>query len=456
MQADDVNIKMKIKGVRDTFCLMANHYGDKQYIQDTLKVDAAGKISISKKEKYKGGIYMLVLPNKKYFEFIMDDIQQFSFETDTADLVNNMKIKGSQENILFYQYLSFISSKQKEVEPLKKQLEKVKNNKDSTALIQKKTAAIDKEVADYKLKFAKDNPKTFAGKLLMAMNEIEVPTAPILPNGRPDSTFSYRYYKAHFWDNIDFSDDRILRSPVYHGKMIQYLNTLTVQMPDSINKEIDLLLENTKNTPELYKYTAHTITYTYETSKIMGFDAVFVHMVEQVYLPGRGVWLDSAQTAKIVNRGLTLKPLLLGAVAPELVLLDTLMNTRSLHRTKAKYTILVFWDYDCGHCKKEIPKLLETYHKFKAKGVETFAVSTEYDVAKWKAFIRENKLDWINVCDPNHQTNFKKNYDIYSTPVILVLNEKKEIIAKRISAEQVDEMMERLLKEGKSEVGSQK
>lgn len=444
---NEVTIKLKIKGLKDTICLLANHYGDKQYIQDTLKVDSQGRITIDKKEKYKGGIYLMVLPNKKYFEFIMDETQNFTLETDTSDLVGNMKVKGSQENTLFYQYLSFISTKQKEVEPLRIQYEKVKEKKDSADVIQKKINVIDKEVADYKAKFAIENAKSFAGKLMKAMTEIEVPDPPKLPNGRTDSTFQYKYYKAHFWDNIDFTDDRILRSPVYHGKMMQYLNSVTVQIPDSIIKEVDFLLEKTKNTPELFKYTAHTITYNYETSKIMGMDAIFVHMVEEVYLPGKGVWLDSAQTAKIVNRGLTLKPLLLGKIAPELILLDTNNTVKTLHRTKGKYTVLIFWDYDCGHCKKEVPKLLEVYHKYRDKGVEVYAVSTEYDIKKWKDFIREHKLDWINVADPNHQTNFKKQYDIFSTPVIYVLNEKKEIVAKRINSEQVGDMMERMFKE---------
>jgi hypothetical protein len=55
-------------------------------------------------------------------------------------------------------------------------------------------------------------------------------------------------------------------------------------------------------------------------------------------------------------------------------------------------------------------------------------------------------LHWINVCDwiypEGHTISFRQQYDIYSTPVIYILDEKKKIIAKRIGVEQVDEILD--------------
>jgi hypothetical protein len=71
----------------------------------------------------------------------------------------------------------------------------------------------------------------------------------ILENGKKDSTFAYRYYKAHFWDNIDFSDDRMLRTPIFHPKVKQYMEKLTAQGPDyvdSINASADYLISKAK------------------------------------------------------------------------------------------------------------------------------------------------------------------------------------------------------------------
>ena len=118
---------------------------------------------------------------------------------------------------------------------------------------------------------------------------------------------------------------------------------------------------------------------------------------------------------------------------------DTALKMHSLHGIKAKYTILVFWDPTCSHCKTEIPKLCQYYDSVKTKGIslEVFSVGIESDIELWKKFIRDNKLGWINVTDLYNQTNFRNYYDIYSTPVIYLLDEQKRIIAKRLDTEKI-------------------
>ncbi|MBA3705010.1 MAG: TlpA family protein disulfide reductase, partial [Bacteroidetes bacterium] len=118
---------------------------------------------------------------------------------------------------------------------------------------------------------------------------------------------------------------------------------------------------------------------------------------------------------------------------------DTTGTYKELYAVKSKYTVLIFWDHDCGHCKKEVPKLAELYKKVKAKGVEVYAIETEDKPAEWKKFIRENNLNWINVheSDAYKRAVTKKIYDIYSTPVTYLLDENKIIKAKRIDVEQL-------------------
>ncbi|MCK6650289.1 MAG: thioredoxin family protein, partial [Bacteroidia bacterium] len=85
----------------------------------------------------------------------------------------------------------------------------------------------------------------------------------------------------------------------------------------------------------------------------------------------------------------------------------------------------------------------------KAKGVQVYAIETEDKPDEWKKFIKENKLNWINVCEPDEYKRAvtKKIYDIYSTPVIYLLDENKIIKAKRIDSEQIANIIEMLDKE---------
>ena len=57
----------------------------------------------------------------------------------------------------------------------------------------------------------------------------------------------------------------------------------------------------------------------------------------------------------------------------------------------------------------------------------------------------------MHTVDPYHQSRFSKLYDIRSTPQIYVLDDKKEIISKRIGAEQLEELMEKIIEQKSGE-----
>jgi thiol-disulfide isomerase/thioredoxin len=420
---------------------LAYHFGDKQYLRDTARVDSKGFFTFDGKEALPGGIYMAVLPDKRYFEFIVAE-QFFALETDTADYVRHMKVTGSVENKLFYGYLQFLYPKGSAIDSLKKALPKAKVKADSTAII-KKMEDIEKEIMNYRKDIVKNNPETFVAKIYNSMDIVQ-PTQEEkdAAKARKDSLFEFNFYKSHFLDHIDFTDDRIVRTPIYHQKIKEYMLNLTVPTIDSITKSADYLVAKAKNNKELFKYTVWYITTHYETSNLMGSDAVFVHMVEKYYKTKQAFWVDTATLKKIVERSDILKPLLIGKVIPNVVLWDSLDYPHTLHSIKAKYTIAYFWDPNCGHCQKETPKLYEVYKKYYSKGVDVYAVNIDREPKDWKKYVREHELHWTNVMDNHLSCNFRIQYDIYSTPVIYLLDEKKKIIAKRVGVEQLDEILD--------------
>src|SRR6185437_2319907 len=308
------SIKIRVKGIHDTTCFLAYHFGDKQYLRDTAKVDAKGNFTFEGKE-LPGGIYMAVLPGKRYFEIIVSGTENnFSMETDTADYSKYMKVKGSEENILFYNYMQYLEPKANTIDSLNKGLAKAKDKADSTAT-KEKMAALEKEIMDYRINLIKEHPTSFVAKTFKAIRPPEIPKD---LEGKPDSV-RYRYYKQHFLDDVDFTDDRLVRTPIFHNKLDEYIHKIVVQTPDSVNKEADILVSKTKGNKETFKYVVWYITTSYETSNIMGMDAVFVHMVEKYYMTKKAYWVDSATNMKIIERALILKPLMLGQPAPAMV-----------------------------------------------------------------------------------------------------------------------------------------
>jgi peroxiredoxin len=441
-------IKVQVHGLKDTVAYLGYHYGDKQYVTDTTRVDSKGNFSFSGEDILDGGIYLIVLPNKSYFEILVSE-QRFSIETDTLDMVSHMKVSGSKENEIFNKYQRFLVQKQKDITPLRARYEAWKSNTDSAKAIQQEMKLVDKEVKDARLKILYDHPKSFTAQLIRCMMEPEAPEPPKDEKGNIDSTFQFYYVKKHLLDSVDFSDARLLRSPLLAQKIKAYTETMTLQIPDSIIPAVDTIVQRSKKNKEVFKYAVITLTNHYETSKIMGHDEVFIHLAEKYYVTDDAFWADSTLKAKLWERIRKVKPNLIGKTAHNLTMKDTSGKFVSLHSVRAKYTILVFWSPTCSHCKEEIPQLGLLYDSLKTEGVEAFSVGIESDPVLWKQFINDHKLKWINVTDLYEQTRFRDYYDIYSTPVIYLLDEQKKIIAKRLDVPTLSTLLKKFIEKDK-------
>jgi hypothetical protein len=456
---DGYRITGEVKGLKNkTSVMLAYYFGGKQYATDTAIVKK-GKFTFEGDKKLKGGMYLVVLPESQYFDIIVSE-QRFSFSTEIDNLIGSMEFSNSAENPPFYEYLNFITQMQKEVTPIRKKLETAKGDRKEALQIQ--AQEIDAKVKAYRKNFVYNNYDKFFPKIVLAATEIEIPESPLDQNGNPDETFPYRFYKKHFWDNIDFSDERMLRTPIFFSKMDQYLDKLTAKHPDSINVSADVLVNLSKANAEIFQYVVSYITSTYERSKTMGMDAVFVHMVEKYYITGQCNWVDEEQLLKIADRAQKISPNLIGSKAPEFVdyygrpfMKDLNGKLFSLKDVSAEYTVLLFYGPTSSYCNEVAPKLRNTINTIKNQGldVKTFAVATEFSKNDWSNFIENHGIyDWINVADINHDdegkpvasSDWRDKYDIYSTPVIYLLDKYKKIVAKRITADQLSDILLRI------------
>ena len=385
--------------------------------------------------------------------------QNFSFYFDIKNFDNTLRFENSIDNTIASEYQTFLQAKLEIRNMLSNKLDSLDN--DDREIIESKISSINSSVKNYTNNFIDKNSKTFFSKFLKANQQIEIPESPLDSNGNPDRNFPYNFSKKHFWDNIDFTDSRILRTPIFFNKMDQYFDKMTAKHPDSINQSADILIKLSKANDEIFQYVVSYVTSTYERSKIMGMDAVFVHMVEKYYITNQCDWVDSTMLVKMQDRAQKIAPNLIGRKATEFIaygtafMKDTLEIPHTLSEIKADYTVLVFFGPSCGHCKKEIPKIKNDVDSLISAGydIETFAVATEFDKKEWKKFINDQKIgDWINVADINHDeegnpvasSDWRDKYDIYSTPVIYLLDKDKKIIAKRISHTQLVEILGRL------------
>lgn len=446
-------IKVKINGLSDTVVYLGHHFGAKKYVVDTTTIDSKGVAVFKGDKDLNRGIYLLVMPSKgmNYFEFLIADNQKFSFETDTANYVEHMKIKGCKENQLFNEYQRKMADIQNRRTELNKEYEEVKEDEAEKERVTAELTALNEERVEFMDNMVEKNPDAFFSTILLAMKDVEIPDPPRDENGViTDSTFQYRYFKSHYFDYIDFTENGLLRTPIYEGKLNYYFDKMVVPLIDSLMPEANAIITKAFEGGDslMFQFTASHLLHYFETSKVMGYDAVFVDIAEKWYLSGKATWADTAFMAKLNERVAKITPTRLGEIAYNLQRMQSIDDKYyNLHDVKADYTVLVYFEPHCGHCKKEVPKLMDYYRdSLKTMGVKVFLVYTQYDKEEWKEFLDEKDLyeeGWINVWDgPYPHSQFRDFYDIYSTPVIYVLDKDKRIIGKRIGVENIKSLIE--------------
>jgi len=445
------HIQVEAEGFQGDTVYLGYYLYDKEYLVDTAVVQN-GKVLFEGDEPLPAGMYLVVFPPQfQFFQLLLPEKdQRFSVKTHFGeDMAYDLKFEGSKDNELFMEYVLFLRDQREPAQKLQQAIQAEENEKKRKKL-EEELEALNKKVSQYQTDFIKKHHGTLAATFVKANMPVDIPDFADIKEDEERQIARWQYTKQHYFDNIELENPAMLRTPFLHRHIRYYLDKLTVQHPDSISASLDFILQRMKPAPETFKHYLVRFLNDYAASKIVGFDAVYVHLVDNYYAKGLATWTDEEQLQKILENADILRPLLIGKIAP-----DIKMETRegrqiALHEVDAPYTVLFFWDPDCGHCKKGMPDVIDFYKKFKDRGVEVFAVCTKFYNEKDKCwqFIdeREGMELWVNVMDPYHRSRYKTIYDIRSTPQIYILDKNKKILSKRIGTDQLAEVMEMIMK----------
>jgi len=455
------NIAITLTPLKNCKVYLGSYYGKGRVLVDSAQLNEKSVGSFKGTTKLPGGIYFVVSPQYTVqFELLIGNQQQFSITGDTAQK-DNPVIKGSPDNDLFKEYSAVTIEKGKGLMNLNQQMSTAKT-KDDSAKLRNEIIRLNKELQNYREDIIKKHPSSLLTTLLTAMKRPDAPAIPIV-NGKADSTYPYRFVKNHFWDDVAFNDDRLLRTPFFEPKLDDYFKFYVSPEPDSIIKEVKYILLSSRTGKEMYPYLLTKFTNKYMNPEYMGQDKVFLYMFDNFYSKGDTTFLNAASRKTIFERAYSMMANQLGNPAPLLNLRDTTEKVISLYSIQSAFTLVVFWDPTCSHCKEEIPRIDSMYRaKWKSLGITIYAVNTaEKTMDELKKFVAEKHLssDWILVYQPKAerdaeqvagQPNFRQLYDVYKTPTLYLLDDKKNIIAKQLSIEQFDDLIAAKLKKQNS------
>jgi len=468
-------IKFKIQNQEDTTVNLVRYYGKKLYYADTAEM-INGTVEFNG-SKQKPGILALFLPDQKILEFVYNN-EDIIIESTYPNLLVNAKVKRSNENKAFIPYIKWLNNQRIITNQFVEERKKFTSNSNEYKNLTKKIDEKTQNVIDYQNDIINNNKNKLVAKIVKMSMDISIPETPKNELGQPiDSNFRFLYFREHYFDNIDLQDERLVRTPIYENKLENYFSkNMMVQNWDTIIFHAFKLCDQLNPKNEMFQFTVTWITNYYEKSKIMGMDKVFIMMADRYYCKkdeqGNSLahWMKKDKLKTLCERVETQKNLVIGSVAPNIKLRDTTdKNWKDFYSLNSEYTILYFWDPNCGHCKKITPKLQTLYErKFRNRNIEIFAVGKAIgkEFKEWKEFIKKNNLEFINVAVtdnlfkeaskdarqfvPKYTTlkslNYQQTYDIYATPKVFVLDKDNRIIAKSLSVSQLEDLMDRLQK----------
>ena len=448
-------VTLQTSNYKSGLAWLTYYYGKNINVEDSALVNSKGIAVFKKNQKLQPGIYSIVFPGKnKLVDFLVDKEQFITIKADTADLINKTIVTGSKENAFFQQYQKFIVLKGKQLQAEQHAYNNSKTKADSL-LHENNYQKFNKELNQYRENIIKQYPQSMLAVLFKSMKEPGFAIAH--PVTKQDSIANYEFYKKHYWDGISFIDDRVIRTPFFLPKVEKYFRDILVPSADTIIKEADYLLLLARTNTEMYKFLLNWLTDEYIYPKYMGQDAVFVHLFEEYHSKGVSNWLNEKQLTAISNRAYMVMSNLIGEKAANLDMVDTLGKPYHLYDVNAEYIVVCFWDPTCSHCREEVPRLDSLYQaKWKQQGVKIYGVLSENEKTKWLQFIRKNNLkDWIHVYQTeetkkaitdSQKPSYKQLYDITQTPTLYLLDKEKRIIAKKLTLQQMDDLLQTKLR----------
>jgi len=434
------------------------------------------------------GVYFLYNGGRILFDFIIGDNKKFGIVADTADLINLTKFTASPDNDVFFDYWRHNIYRHKQLQQLSEAYKNAASDAERTEIVAKQNT-LNRESLAYIDQLIEDHQHLYISKVIKSLIPLmaRLPDPPKDDEGNiTDPTFQYRWYRSHFFDNLDIFDPNMLRTQSYEDKLFEYITRVIPQYNDTICVEIDKILTKAKANDVVFRYIMGTLYNHYSNlAQEVIFDKgivpenIFLHLIEKWYIP-YATWSSSEHIDNLNDIVTKRKPNLIGKHAPPIEMLMVLppehfkaaaLDTAikfDLHAGRmvedfrkeliSKFTVLYFWDFTCGHCKQGMQDLFHVWEEFKNNGLQVITIQIHLaerkDKGRWIDFINEKELfgtGWMNAWSP-YSYKFREMYNTTNVPVMYLLDEKSDIILRgnlksNIGSETIREFFENLMRD---------
>ncbi|MFU1858184.1 DUF5106 domain-containing protein [Sphingobacterium sp. NGMCC 1.201703] len=244
----------------------------------------------------------------------------------------------------------------------------------------------------------------------------------------------------HFWDKFDMNDSTQVKNPDKGEQQLADFLGLLSKTPDSAtrDKAVDLMLDKAKSNRTSFDHFVKLYErYLYDGNSPMRNDILYESVLR--YMIKTDLLSDLEKEAyrpvyKLVLRNKVGQP------AEDFSYELANGSKQKLSEVKAKFTLLIFYDPDCSHCKETIHQLRDTpqlVQAFSELQLQIVAIDPWGDRSKWKNYMSEMSEKWINGFDSDSKILSFNLYDLKASPTIYLLDENKNVLLKDTYLQQV-------------------
>jgi len=414
---------------------LLSYYGEKTKPVDSTSADSLGRFRFLISSQRIPGQYRIQWNPNGILELIWNR-ENISFSTDARSPEDSLRILSSLENQIYHTYFKRDRTGQAQLELLMPIVDfyPVKDRFYVSVALELET--IQKGLRNTIDSLALLYPASYAVRMF------KVGQSPFIPASL-NKEERMVFLRQHYLDKVDFTDTSLLYCNAFANKAISYLSLYSnprmpqKQLEIEFIKAVTVLLGAASVNAEVYKFLLDYLVGGFDKYH---FDDVITYIAENFQDPF--ACEDQKRKTALQKKLETFKKIAVGKPAPDIEVPDLKARLQKLSDIKSEFTLLIFWSTECPHCIEMMPRVKALYDAQKSKRFEVLAVSIDTSRNEWVTFIKDEKLNWINVSElKGFSSKAADEYNIYATPTMFLLDREKKILSKPISFRELEQVL---------------
>ena len=423
---------LKVKAINTTDSiayLRASLFDDKNFIpKDTINLKKP-IYTIRNTKSIVGGIYYLYFPKtKQKIHFILEDKDTVLLEINGLDYLQTAKINTTKNKILLnYQRLERSLSRYDSSYAAELKMGKKFNQIQKAAYFKIKTDSL---IAFRKAKLKLFKPSDAIHIYFSTLNSLDEN----VPNKRDYAA------RDAFLKKFDLNEPKLFFTPTMKQIIVEYLSFYPLQ-GDTLTKGLDEVFKKLLCTNKAYSFVFDYFTKVFKNREVLNNTGGYAYLIDKYVKNNSCAFLDKNNKQVFLNELTQLQAQKINAPVMNVILEDTLGVKKDLNAfaKNYNYTVLIFFDPNCEHCKVEVPKMDSTIKLLENElmvRIGKFAVCNEPNMPlkSWKEFIELHhlNLNYEHVI-MNNDIEIRKAFDAFSNPLFFLIDKEGILLAKKIS-----------------------